>query len=296
MRADRRRRRLAPLAVAIAFSVVSAAASAPGPSAVTVKDPAGDNKTAPDVTGLALRQEGVRVVYDLAIGNRANRLADGEYLVLFVDSDNNAETGGGNAGADYLIEFEQTGDGVLRVYRHDAVKRKFAFDKGFNASLRTLWGGRLASPPNVWRFYFSPSMFGTGTSFRFYARTESAGQGKDYTFDRVPDTGLATFVLVDTTAPTATALPGAATAGKVARLTYRVSDDSGKTREVLTVRRGAKTLATVRAKLHPAVAGRARSVSWKVPATLRGMLRFCVRAFDAAGNASPQSCARFVIR
>lgn len=296
MRADRRGRWLAPLALAIAFSLVPAAASAPGPSAVTVKDPAGDSKTAPDVTGLALRQEGARVVYDLALGGRANRLADGEYLVLFLDSDANAATGGANAGADYLIEFEQTADGVLRVYRYDPAKRKFAFDRGFNASLRTLWGGRLDSPPNVWRLYFTPSMFGIGVSFRFHARAESAGQGKNYTFDRVPDTGTATMVLADTTAPTATALPSAGRAGQAVRLTYRVSDDRGNTREVLTVRRGAKTLATVRAKLHPAVAGQARSASWKVPATLKGVLRFCVRAFDAAGNASPQSCARLVIR
>lgn len=296
MRADQGRRWLAPLVVAIAFSIVSAASSAPGPSPVTVNDPAGDSQTAPDVTRLALRQEGARVVYDLAIAGRADRFAEGEYVVFFVDSDGNAATGGGNAGADYLIEYEQRGDGVLRVYRHDPVKRAFAFERGFNASLGTLWGGRLDSPPNVWRFYFSPSMFGNGASFRFYARAESAGQGKNYTFDRVPDTGLATFVLADTTGPKATALPSAGRAGKVARLTYRVSDDRGKTREVLTVRRGAKTLATVRATLHPAVAGKAHSASWNVPATLKGVLRFCVRAFDAAGNASPQSCARLVIR
>ena len=290
------RRLLAPLAAAVAVTIVATALSAPGASGVTVKDPVGDSQAAPDVTGLGLRQERSRIVYDVSITGRADRLAEGEYIVLFLDADNDDSTGGNGSGADYLIEFEQKGDGVLRVYRYDTIKKGFAFERGFNGSFRTLWGGRLDSPANVWRFYFTPRMFGIAGSFRVYARAESAGAGRAYTFDRVPDNGLATVPLGDAAAPTAKALPSKGKRGQVAKLMYRVADGSGRTREVVTVKRGATTLATVRTKLHPAVWGKTLTASWKVPVTRKGALRFCVRAFDRAGNSSAQSCARLIVR
>jgi hypothetical protein len=131
---------LAPLVLAVAATVVAAAASAPG-GRVSVNDAAGDNKTAPDVTSLELRQEGARVVYEFAITGRPNKLEEGEYLVFFVDSDNNPKTGGNKAGADYLMEFEQKGKGLLRVNKYDPAKKEFLYDGTFTRSFRKQWGG-----------------------------------------------------------------------------------------------------------------------------------------------------------
>ena len=49
---------------------------------------------------------------------------------------------------------------------------------------------------NIYRFYFTPSMFGIkpGATFGFYGRAESAGSEDDYTFDRAPNAGEAHLV------------------------------------------------------------------------------------------------------
>jgi hypothetical protein len=299
-----RKRWLAPLALGVfalsglalsgAVTLAPAAAPAAGPP-VTVTDPGGDNQTAPDVTSLAIRQEGDHIVCEITLADRTNRLETGEFIVFFVDSDANRATGNKD-GADYIVEFEQTAtQSFFRIYRWSAAKSKFDFDTGFNPSFGTDWG-RLASPSGMLRIFFKPKLFGIGAKFNLFARSESAGEGDNFTFDRVPDSGSLTFVLADTTAPAVKALPGAAKVGKIAKLNFRVSDASGQAREVVTVRRGVKTLVTVRTKLHPAVAGKTYSAAWKVPAKTKGALQFCVKAFDAAGNASPASCARLTVR
>ena len=98
--------------------------------------------------------------------------------------------------------------------------------------------------------------------------------------------------------PTARALSSSATRGRLAQLRYRISDDSGRSRATATVHRGARRLATVRGRF---VDTRDdvlyRYLTWRVPRALRvGILRFCIRADDVAGNRSRASCARLRIR
>lgn len=97
----------------------------------------------------------------------------------------------------------------------------------------------------------------------------------------------------DQTAPKLRALASVGTRGKSARLRYRVTDNSGKSREWASVYRGKTQLATVRSPLDSAEPGVLYYfLTWKVPKTLpRGLYRFCVRAADAAGNLSKASCA-----
>ncbi|MDQ5821317.1 MAG: hypothetical protein M3540_07755 [Actinomycetota bacterium] len=97
----------------------------------------------------------------------------------------------------------------------------------------------------------------------------------------------------DQAAPRVTALASTGKRGNAARLRYRVSDNSGKSREHVTVYRGGKRLATIRSPLDAAEAAALfYYVRWKVPRSLTpGKLRFCVQAWDAAGNRSKTSCA-----
>jgi hypothetical protein len=288
--------RLAPLAIAVfagTLTLVAVAASASSPP-VRASDPTGDNQTAPDVTGLAVRQEGERIVTEIAVADRTNKLETGEFLVFFVDSDANAATGNKD-GADYVVEYEQTAaEGLFRVYRWSTAGGQFAFDKGFNASFGTGWG-RLPSPSGTLRVFFKPKLFGIAAKLDVYARSESAGAGDDYTFDRVPDTGSLSLALSDRTAPVVKAHAGAARAGTVAKLRYQVSDASGQTREIVSVRKGGTALSTLRSKLHATVAGKTYTAVWRVPASAKGALRFCVQALDAAGNSSAPSCARLTV-
>jgi uncharacterized repeat protein (TIGR02543 family) len=97
----------------------------------------------------------------------------------------------------------------------------------------------------------------------------------------------------DRIAPTVRALASSGKRGAVARLRYRVSDNSGRARENVTVLRGNRRIAVIRGRLDAAETDVLYYyASWKVPRrTAKGRMRFCVRAFDGAGNASRQSCA-----
>lgn len=282
-----------PIVILVAVALVPAAGSRPFGAPVHVVDPAGDNKDAPDLQWLDVRQQGDRVEYGASFTNRVSRLETGEFFVFYVDADADRSTGS-SEGFEFLIEFEQEAgkSSVWRVHRWNTTTKKFASDSSFASSFRTDWG--LSTGPslaNELHGFFKPGLFGIQTRFNFAARAESAGEGDNYTFDRAPDSGIATLVLDDTTAPAVKALPATAKAGQIAKLGYRVSDASGQSREVVIVKKGTRTLGTVKTKLHPAVSGKTYVAAWKVPATMKGALQFCVQAFDATGNASAQSCA-----
>ena len=108
-------------------------------------------------------------------------------------------------------------------------------------------------------------------------------------------TVAATFARnADQQAPRITALPSTGARGAAVRLRYRVTDDSGKSREWATVYRGTRKLAVVQGRLDEAdPEALFYFLRWKAPRTLPpGTLRFCVQAADATGNTSARSCAR----
>jgi Subtilase family len=97
----------------------------------------------------------------------------------------------------------------------------------------------------------------------------------------------------DRTRPTARALPARGRRGRIVRLRYRVFDNTGTTRELVTVRRRAKVVRRFRTRFGPTGArGRVYFVRWRAPRRGAGPWRFCVRAWDRTGNQSRLSCAR----
>ena len=95
----------------------------------------------------------------------------------------------------------------------------------------------------------------------------------------------------DTEPPRTRALASSGRSGHVAKLRYRVSDNSGEARERLQVFEGRRVVRMLGTRFRPVGPGRTYSVGWRVPATTIGPLRFCVRASDRAGNASADVCA-----
>jgi hypothetical protein len=100
---------------------------------------------------------------------------------------------------------------------------------------------------------------------------------------------------VDTAAPRARALPSAGVAGSRVRLRFIVSDNSGRSRQKIVVTSGKRTLARVSRSMRISRPGQIVSVSYRLPARVAGSLRFCVVAWDRAGNASRKSCARLSV-
>ncbi|MGH3128949.1 MAG: S8 family serine peptidase [Gaiellaceae bacterium] len=101
----------------------------------------------------------------------------------------------------------------------------------------------------------------------------------------------------DVVAPTATALVSPGRRGKMLRLRATVSDNSGEVSIVELVKRGRKTVASIKRGGYVSATGSRTIVTrWKVPANAAGAYRHCVRVSDRAGNSSAVSCARLVIR
>jgi uncharacterized repeat protein (TIGR01451 family) len=109
-------------------------------------------------------------------------------------------------------------------------------------------------------------------------------------------TGQAKTV-VDRVPPKAQAIASAAEVGALAKLRFRISDDHGTARALVTVRRGGRRIGSASSGYGPVAYGTVYYVGWRVPPTLRrGTYRFCVVAVDPAGNKSPASCAPLAVR
>jgi List-Bact-rpt repeat protein len=115
-----------------------------------------------------------------------------------------------------------------------------------------------------------------------------------------PKSVAATFAkLADQIAPTVNALPSSGQRGRIARLRYRVTEKSGRSREWATIYGGGKPLGTVRGRLDEVETGVLYYfLPWRVPLTVLpgASLRFCVRAVDPTGNRGGPSCASLRIR
>ena len=126
-------------------------------------------------------------------------------------------------------------------------------------------------------------------SYLLQSTVDRGQTGPDYVF------GVGELVLpaiVDRILPKARAFAARGRYGRRVRLRYSVSDNSGQTRERVDVYRGGRRVKRTTTGFSKAGT---YFVSWRAPGSGRGF-RFCVRAFDARGNASRVSCARIRLR
>ena len=100
----------------------------------------------------------------------------------------------------------------------------------------------------------------------------------------------------DVVAPRARALASKGRPGRAIRLVALVEDDSGEVRLLGEVKRGGRTIASVR-KGYVTISGPTSvTLVWKSPAKVGGTYQHCVRAIDRAGNTSTATCAKLVVR
>jgi hypothetical protein len=131
-------------------------------------------------------------------------------------------------------------------------------------------------------------------TFLLNSTIDRGSPGSDNVFGRgellLPDPRVA----VGGSAPSVTALKSRGRRGHRARLRYRVTDDGGVSREVVTVIRKARVLKRIRTEFGEAT-GDKYAVVWKVPKSGNGDARFCVVATDPSGNQSATDCAKINI-
>ena len=106
----------------------------------------------------------------------------------------------------------------------------------------------------------------------------------------------ATFTHVDKEPPHVQTLRASGRPGASVRLRYRVYDDSGESRELLTILRGKATVGRVTVPLGEVRYRRVYTAPWRVPKSARpGAALYCAVAVDAAGNQSTRSCSAFTV-
>ena len=101
----------------------------------------------------------------------------------------------------------------------------------------------------------------------------------------------------DVVKPTSRALPSKGRAGKTVKLLSVVADDEGAVSLIEQVKRNGKVVKTVR-RAGSVFAKSPKTVitPWKAPANPKGSFQHCAVAVDAAGNRSPESCAKVSLK
>jgi hypothetical protein len=271
----------------------------PSDAGATYDDPAGDTTSglAPDILRTTVWSDAAGLMtFAVAIPN-VPVLRDRDFYALFLDVDGDSATGNpGAGGADYAIAIHGS-TRTAGLARWHAGAWDFPTPQ---ASLAAAW----SSGPAI---RIDRAELGGTAALRFWqgaSWTDTAGRS---TSDYAPDTGTWEYVLPgleqlpppppDRAAPAVRALRTTGRTGGFVAIRYRLSDDSGSTRERIRVfRASGRLLWTYRTELAPSEAGRVYWVPWQAPRGVGTRLRFCVRAWDETGNASRPSCAPLRLR
>jgi hypothetical protein len=256
----------------------------------TFNDPIGDaTGNAPDIGTVDVsNDDSGTIVFRVALANRAE-LLENDTVEVFVDVDRNKATGCGG------LEYALRGVGHaprepffwLRTCTGDdfglAVPQR-TFNGSFDASAR-----EVVLSVNRREIKYPKRMQFAVRAFAGEADFDSAGDERvAWLYELITPP--------DRTAPHVKALRSSGVGGTVVNLAYHVFDDSGRTREEVTVVRAKKLLFRHRTKLLPSDERTTYAAKWRVPRSVSGRLRFCVRAWDEARNRAGPSCAPVTIR
>ena len=97
--------------------------------------------------------------------------------------------------------------------------------------------------------------------------------------------------LRDLSRPKVRALASDVEAGRIGRLRFTTSDDTGRTSVYIRIFDGRRLIDYRTDTERRRTVGRVYSVGWHAPYRLSAKARFCVSAYDPSGNESNDSCA-----
>ena len=269
----------------------------------TFVDATGDNLGgSPDITTVRVSNDNAgNLELQLLIPNRTD-LTDPDFISVYLDTDQSVSTGcnlGGGFGADWALAALGRTAPVPDGFPLNRIVPVCQLEPP-GTTPQGSYAGTFDSTTSTLTLRLHKTDIGNPPSFRFQvlatinpigpATSDTAGDLAPWTYEiRVPRA-------VDRTSPRVKALASTGVQGGIAKLRYTVFDESKRTREEITVLRGRRLIATKRTKLGSRKVTSIYSQSWRVPASVSGKLRFCVRAWDAAGNYSAKSCAPLAIR
>jgi hypothetical protein len=288
---------VAPLAAAAALVVAGVAGAA---NSAAFADPGGDATLAADITSVHVSNDDagtitIQTAYD---EDALTPGLPGEDLGVALDLDQNPDTGTVYYGTEVAFALDFMPSGTTLEFER-AAGSEFTpapppqsltgtIDGATGAVTFTVKAADLGLAPT--------SGFNlVGVSESFVGGVDLAPDLRTYNYQQVAGT-VPPEPTPDTRAPVDHAFASHGVHGKVVHLDYSAQDGRAVTADTIRVYRGARLVRTSRVGLSEANPFFSYDVRWRVPRTVRGRLRFCVRSVDAAGNKSNLSCAPLVIR
>jgi hypothetical protein len=285
-----------PLAAAGALILAGVAGAA---NSTSFTDPQGDVTQAVDVTQLAVSNDdageiSIRLTFG---GGGLTPGLPGEDFGIALDLDQNPDTGTVYYGTEVAFALAVGVDG-------DTLRFARAAGDGFSpapppASLQgTLSDATVTFSVNAADLGLAPNAGFNVVAISETSVTDDVDLAPDMrTFNYQLAAGTPPLPLPpDSRAPLDRAFASRGVHGKVAQLVYAAQDGRGVTADTIRVYRRHRLLKTIRISLGDASPFYAYYARWRVPRSIHGRLRFCVRSTDAARNKSNLSCSRLVIR
>jgi hypothetical protein len=136
-----------------------------------------------------------------------------------------------------------------------------------------------------------------GSTFTGWSGGGCSGGADSCTVTISADTQVtATFAHVDREPPHIQTLKTSGRPGTSVGLRFRVYDDSGQSRELLTILHGKTTVGSVSVPLGKVRYRQVYTARWRVPRSAKpGQALYCAVAVDPAGNRSKRSCSAFTV-
>ena len=161
--------RISTAAAIVALAILGAAGGAAASNGNFWTDPAGDSKSAPDLTRIVVASDDAgNLTFTLAYGNRSAGLTDDDQVQLWLDVDQQASTGD-EAGFDYVLVLEKRGAFVKHATTN-------GLEDTPNATLIGSTDGSFVK--------MNRSELGNTAKFNFYAATiAKSDQSTDYAPD-----------------------------------------------------------------------------------------------------------------
>jgi hypothetical protein len=239
-----------------------------------------------DISGLQVSSDdaGLLTFRVTTVGHKRELGKNDGFVDVLLDLDQNPDTGSLFYGAEVGLHLSSDGLGFQRL-TDLKIKR---------APLPPSLRGSFHDGAAIFTVEASDLGLAPGGGFNVLARAV-ADEAPDYrTFNYQGTAGaLPPKLGADTRAPSVHAFSSEGDHRYGAQLNYRVADGRGKTADVIRVYRGARLIKEFRERLVNTNPFVWYSEGWRIRHKARpGMLHFCVRSTDAAGNRSQASCAR----
>jgi hypothetical protein len=277
-----------PLAAAtlLALLVVGTARAA---NSLSFPDRTGDRGDAYgglDISGLQVSSDdgGLLTFRVTTVGHKRKLGTYDGFVDVLLDLDQNPDTGSLFYGAEVGLDLSSDGLGFQRLTGFKS--RSAPLPPSLSGSFRD----------GVVTFTVKASDLGVapGVGFNVLARavTDEAPDYRTFNYQLAPGNAPPDLA-PDTCAPVVHAFSSEGDHRYGAQLNYRVADGRGRTADVIRIYRGSRLIKEFRERLANTNPFVWYWEGWRIRHKVRpGMLHFCVRSTDAAGNQSQVSCAK----